>query len=269
MRVEVAAAAGDAERLLAECCAALGRGCHEEADGDRVRLRFWAAPVEAPDARARLEAAVAAAGLSAEVTAAPETSAWQDATRAFHRPVEIAGGALRVRPPWEPATPGVPEIVIDPGMAFGTAQHATTRGCLELIATLPPDSLADVGCGSGILALAALRLGFGPVWALDSDPLAVEAAAENARRNGLPLEPRLARAEDALPEAGTVVANIQLDVLVRLAARLAERPPPRVILSGLRDEDGAEALAVYAALGYRERARVADSGWLSLRLERP
>jgi ribosomal protein L11 methyltransferase len=125
-----------------------------------------------------------------------------------------------------------------------------------------------VGCGSGILALAALRLGHGPVWALDTDPLAVAATADNAQRNRLPLEARLARAEDPLPEAGTVVANIQLDVLVRLASTLRARPPARAVLSGLRDEDGAEALAAYAALGFQERARIADAGWLTLHLER-
>lgn len=257
-----------AEAVLAECCAALGSGCRETPAGDEVRLEFWPGRDQADAARARLAGALADAGLPGRIEVTDETTDWQGAMRAFHRPVDIAGGRLRIRPPWEPARPGAPEIEIDPGMAFGTAQHPTTRGCLEMLATLEPGSLVDVGCGSGILALAALRLGHGPVWAVDTDPLAIAATADNARRNRLPLEARLARAEDPLPEAGTVVANIQLDVLVRLAAALAPRPPARVVLSGLRDQDGAEALSVYAALGYRERARIADGGWLTLHLER-
>src|SRR5690606_664719 len=105
--------------------------------------------------------------------------------RAFHTPVEVAG-RLRVRPPWEPPREGLLDVVIDPGMAFGTAQHATTRACLELLCGLPAGGpLVDAGCGSGVLSVAARRLGFGPVWAIDSDPLSVEATVGNARRNGV------------------------------------------------------------------------------------
>ena len=100
-----------------------------------------------------------------------------------------SAGRLTVRPPWEPAGDTALDVVIDPGQAFGTGAHATTRLCLELL--LESDargSFADIGCGSGVLAIVAARLGFGPVLALDYDPLAVTATSENARRNGVELE---------------------------------------------------------------------------------
>ncbi len=111
---------------------------------------------------------------------------------AFHRPVEVAGRLL-VRPPWEPPRAGLLDVEIDPGMAFGTAQHGTTRACLELLAGLPGPraGLLDAGCGSGVLSIAARRLGFDPVWSVDFDPLAVDATIANARRNGVGL--RVAR----------------------------------------------------------------------------
>src|SRR5581483_8593025 len=93
---------------------------------------------------------------------------WADRWRAFHRGVRL--GPLWVGPPWEAAPAGALPVVIDPGRAFGTGAHPTTRLCLELLLEQPPGALVDVGCGSGVLAIAAAKLGHGPVVALDVDP---------------------------------------------------------------------------------------------------
>ena len=113
---------------------------------------------------------------------------WAERWKRFHAPV-LVGGRLWVRPPWEaaPLRPGVLDLVIDPGQAFGTGAHPTTRLCLELLLGLEPrGSLADLGCGSGVLAIAAARLGFEPghrAWTPTA--AAVDATHENARANGV------------------------------------------------------------------------------------
>lgn len=111
-------------------------------------------------------------------------------------------------------------MVIDPGRAFGTGAHASTRLCLEFLQVLPPGSALDAGCGSGVLAIAAAKLGFAPVVALDNDPAAVESTAANARLNGVAIEVRLADAlTDPLPETDVAVANIAAEAFAWLPLR--------------------------------------------------
>jgi ribosomal protein L11 methyltransferase len=255
--------------VLAEACDLLGAGCRERAlpDGGAA-LDFWmpAAAAPAPEA---LRAALAERGWAVAVEAEAERGDWRAAIRDFHRPVEI-GGRLLLRPPWEPARPGLLDVVIDPGMAFGTGQHATTRGCLELLLRLPPGSLVDVGCGSGVLAIAARRLGHAPVTAIDRDPLAVDATLANAAANGV--EVAVERGEigrAVLPAADAVLANLTSDMMAPLAAALAGRPPRRAILSGLRPYELAGAVAAWAPLGLAPAGTVADAEWASVLLEAP
>ncbi len=147
-------------------------------------------------------------------------SGWEKRWREFHRPTRI--GALWVGPPWlEPPSGAIP-IVVEPGRAFGTGAHATTRSCLALLLELPRGSLLDVGCGSGVIAVAAARLGFAPVTAIDVDPVAVETTAANASANGVDVDVRLADAltVERLPAVEVAVANIALEPVVALAARV-------------------------------------------------
>jgi ribosomal protein L11 methyltransferase len=143
---------------------------------------------------------------------------WEEAWRQFHRPVRI--GQLWVGPPWEePDEESVP-VVIDPGRAFGTGAHATTRLCLELLVERPRTSVVDLGCGSGVLAVAAAKLGFAPVFALDVDPVAVAAAGENARKNEVDVEVECADVFAAeLPAAELALANVTLKAVERVAGR--------------------------------------------------
>lgn len=244
---------------------ALGTGCRETAlPGGRVVLDLWVPRPRAEIAMATARAALAGAGIAAELTSADEDDSWRTAMLAFHRPVEVAGRIL-IRPPWERPRPGLLDVAVDPGMAFGTGQHPTTRGCLTLLTRVPPGPLVDVGCGSGILAIAARRLGHDPVWALDYDQLAVDATVANARANGVSLTvARRVLGRDALPEAPTVVANLTATLLRLLADVLADRPPRRAILSGLRVEEAPEVLAAFAPTGLAERDRVEEEGWAAI-----
>jgi ribosomal protein L11 methyltransferase len=253
-----------AERLLAEACEAAGTGCRERALPDgAVALDFWVPPARAAATRATFEALLAGAG---PVTAEDEDPSWRTATRAFHTPVTIAGRLL-VRPPWSPPEAGLLDVLVDPGMAFGTGQHDTTRGCLELLCTVPPAPLADIGCGSGVLAIAARRLGFDPVRALDVDPLCVEATLHNARANGVALTvARWDLTRDRPPVATVVAANLTATLLGALAARLAGAPPAWAVLSGMRPHEVAGVLPGWEALGLRERDRRAGAEWASVLL---
>jgi ribosomal protein L11 methyltransferase len=147
---------------------------------------------------------------------------WRDRWKAFHRPVRV--GPLWIGPPWAEAPPDATVIVIEPGRAFGTGAHPTTQLCVELLLELERGSLVDLGCGSGVLAIAAAKLGFAPVLALDSDEHAVEATRENARRNGAELEVDAGDVLDAeLPQTDIALANITRPTLETVAPRLRSR----------------------------------------------
>lgn len=265
MRLTVAVAAADAERAVAEACAALETGCREDVgQGGETLLRLWVAPsrADADGLRVRL----ARVGIPARVTTEPESDDWRGAMRDFHRPVEIAGRLL-VRPPWADPRPDLLDVVVEPAMAFGTAQHATTRSCLELLAGLPAGGpLLDAGCGSGVLAIAARRLGFDPVLAVDADPLAVQATIDNARRNGVGM--RIARRTigvDPLPAPPTVVANLTATVLRTLAEALPA-PPVQLVASGMRPQEVDDVAQAFARLDLRLAARIERDGWATVLL---
>jgi ribosomal protein L11 methyltransferase len=174
---------------------------------------------------------------------------WEDRWRAFHKPVRI--GPLWVGPPWEEHDEDSVPVVIDPGRAFGTGSHATTRLCLAHLVDIADAgrSLLDVGCGSGVLAIAAAALGFDPVVALDDDPAAIEATRENAARNGVTIDARLVDALGAeLPGTDVTVANISLESVRRLGPLLRS---PLVVTAGYLVSEQPD-LTGYARVSRRE-----------------
>ena len=183
---------------------------------------------------------------------------WEDGWRAFHCPVRAGG--LWIGPPWEQPNPGEPAVVIDPGRAFGTGAHPTTQLCIELLARCERGSLLDVGCGSGVLSIAAARLGYGPIQAVDNDPVAVETTIANAEVNGVVIQASLLDGETgALPPADVVVANVLLAPVERILARL---DAPMAITSGYLTTDHP------AAPGWQHRDRLELDGWAADRFER-
>jgi ribosomal protein L11 methyltransferase len=263
----------DAEVALAELLALVPGGVEEVDLGDRVEYAVYGAPGELPDLP---DLRAAAGDALVEVATTEVADDWAERWRAFHRPVEV--GPLRVRPPWAQARDG--DVVIDPGQAFGTGGHETTRLCLELLLELEPGgALVDLGCGSGVLAIAAARLGWSPVLALDYDPLAIEATVENARANGVDVDARRFDLRDErVPAAPTVVANLLRPLLLEVAsggfARRAAgpagdgAPPESLVASGLLRHEADEVASAFAAHGLVERRRLARGEWSALLLER-
>jgi ribosomal protein L11 methyltransferase len=199
---------------------------------------------------------------------------WTDAWKANYVPQRI--GRVVIVPSWldEPIGPDEIALRLDPGMAFGTGLHPTTRGCLTLlqeVSPMPPVVL-DVGSGSGILALAALRLGADRAVCYDTDPLAVEASIANAAANGL--AGRVAAHLGSLPPKPPgdtyplVLANLVAAVLIDLAAALAAHTAPggALLASGIIDTRADEVLAALTAAGFVLERRLDDGEWLSLQL---
>lgn len=184
-------------------------------------------------------------------------------------------GRVAIVPSWADHTPadGEATVLLDPGMAFGTGLHPTTRGCLELLQEVNPMPLRalDVGCGSGVLALAALRLGAESIVACDTDPGAVTATRDNAARNGL--AERVDVAQGSLHEAPAerfelILANLVAAVLVELAPRLAAHLAPggALLASGIIEPRAGEVIGAMAAAGLAVVTRRDDGEWVSLAL---
>ena len=176
---------------------------------------------------------------------------------------------MRVRPPWERAgSDDVVDVIIDPAQAFGTGAHATTKLCLELLLDTGPvrPSLRRLGAGSGVLAVVAAKLGYGPVEAIDFDPLSVDASVENARVNdvGIAAERVDLRAQ-AGPWAATTCANLLRPLLLTVAERL-QRVPELLIVSGLLLGEADKVSTAFQARGLRELDRRASGEWAAVAL---
>ncbi len=260
--------------VLAELLELAPSGVEEVSIGSGVvEYAVYGAPGELP-ALPDLTAAVG--GALVEVRTEEVADDWDRRWREFHKPL-VLDGRLAVRPPWEDAIGAPVEIVIDPGQAFGTGAHATTRLCLELMLEVgsggAPGGLLDLGCGSGVLAIAAARLGWDPVVALDYDPASVEAAVDNARVNGVRIEVgRHDLRVDPVATGRTVAANLLRPLLLVWASRVAAAPadamPQTVIASGLLIGEADEVSDAFAALGLAEATRRESGEWAALLLTR-
>ena len=279
IRLAVRVARADAELVLAELLELAPGGLEErDLDADTVEYALYGAPGELPELP---DLRTAAGEALVEVSTSELPDDWAERWKVWHRPVDVAWRwkRLRVRPPWEPALGDERsggeasgrdsvDLVIDPGQAFGTGAHHTTRLTLELLLELDAGgALADWGCGSGVLAIAAAKLGFDPVLAVDVELASLEASAENARVNGVgAIEVRRhdLRSEPA-PWAPTVTANLVRPLLLDVA-RLLERAPERLIVSGLLREEADEVAEAFARHGLRERERRYGGEWAALSL---
>jgi ribosomal protein L11 methyltransferase len=258
-----------AERVLTELVELVPDG-FEQVDGDGfVEFALYGAPGELPELpRGRAELA----GIPIEVSGTEIGEDWADRWREFHRPAQI--GDIRVRAPWHEPVGGGIEIVIDPGQAFGTGAHPTTRLCLELLQELEGGvrraggALADLGCGSGVLAIAAAKLGFAPVTAFDNELAALEATKENARVNGVTLElvERYDLRTGPAPVSEVTVANLVRPLLLEVAPLMPEQPET-LIVSGLLEGEEDEVAAAFEP--FRERRRQRLQGWSALLLTGP
>jgi ribosomal protein L11 methyltransferase len=265
LRLAVRVTREHAEVVLAELLELAPSGV-EEADiaDDVVEYAVYGAPGELPSLP-DLEAV--AGGALVSVTTREVAGDWAERWREFHRPL-VLGDRLTVRPPWEPAGASELDVVIDPGQAFGTGAHATTRLCLELLLAAADagarGSLVDLGCGSGVLAIVGALLGFSPVHALDFDSAAVTASVANAAVNGVSIDARRfdLRSEQA-PDADLVVANVLATPLLAWAG-LQVRLPRRLILSGLLVGEIGRVATAYGARGMTLADTRTDGEWAAL-----
>ena len=281
------------ELVLAELLELTPAGVEEvQLDSEMVEYAIYGAPGELPGLP---DLKVAAGGVLVDITTSELADDWHERWKDFHRPVSIpapdlsrglAGTvpSLRVRPPWEPASPksdsAVQEIVIDPGQAFGTGGHASTRLCLELLLELragesSASALLDVGTGSGVLAIAAAKLGYGPLLGLDNELESVQAALENAAANDVELLTRRfdLRTEelpwqDGDPDAPSgqllITANLLRPLLLELVGKL-ERPPAHLIAGGLLTTELDEVAGTFIErLGMTERRRLNSGDWAAV-----
>jgi len=202
---------------------------------------------------------------------------WADAWKS-HFPVLRVGRGLVIRPTWREhvASPGQVVIALDPGMAFGTGLHPTTRLCLVALegvaARRPLGRVLDLGCGSGILSVAAARLGASEVLAVDIDPIAIDATAANAERNevGGIVRARIGSVPTAAGPFDVVAANLIAALLVELAGSIALElaPGASLVASGIFRDREAEVAAAFEGHGLTVVERTAEDDWLALVLER-
>jgi ribosomal protein L11 methyltransferase len=281
-----------AEQVLAELTVLAPNGVEEERGRDYIEYAIYGGEGELPEL-GEIEA-VAGGGL-VELIATQVPDDWADRWQDFHKPL-LVGDRLWLRPSWEPPREGTIDLVVDPGRAFGTGAHPTTRICLELLLELSEAGEAtgpftDLGTGSGVLAIAAAKLGWDPVRGYDHEEASIEAATANAAANNVAVGFERTNLREGLPDlAPTVVANLTAPVLAAIAAQLAsdsERrgrgrrslpavapptPSPalltRLVCSGLLPAELDEAASAFGASGLIEDERRQDGDWAGLLLRR-
>lgn len=277
--------------MLAELTVLAPNGVEEERASGYVEYAIYGGEGELPEL-GDLDAAVASGRIEVSSTEIPDD--WADRWRDFHKPLLVAD-RLWLRPSWEPPREGTIDVVVDPGQAFGTGAHPTTRLCLEFLCELEAagetgGELVDLGTGSGVLAIAASKLGWTPIRAYDHEPAALEAAAANAAANDVELHLERMNLREQLPElAPTVVANMTAPILNAVASQLmtlvesrgitrrslpnlaTEGNPPApttLVCSGLLPGELDDVAAAFGAAGLREADRRREGDWAALLLRR-
>ena len=270
IRLAVRCEPAAAEEVLANLLDLAPNGVEEERGPGFVEYAVYGGPGEIPE----LGELKAAAGDSlVEVTTSSVPDDWADRWADFHKPV-VVGGRIRVRPPWWDAEEGTIDLIIDPGQAFGTGAHPTTRLCLASLIDLDEAGeatgpLVDWGTGSGVLAIAAAKLGFDPVTGCDRELVSLEAARENAEANGVELSiERVDVRDGAPPLASTVVANLTSPLLADCARQLdaAGSSPETLICSGMLETETDAVSAAFEPCGLAPAARRVEGEWASLLL---
>jgi ribosomal protein L11 methyltransferase len=269
IRLAVRCCPEQADLVLAELTVLAPNGVEEEHGPGYVEYAIYGGEGELPEL-GELEAA-AGDGL-VEVISTEVPDDWADRWQDFHKP-SLVGNRLWLRPSWEEPREGAIDVVVDPGRAFGTGAHPTTRLCLELLLELAAAGeaggpLTDLGTGSGVLAIAAAKLGWDPVRGYDHEPAAIEAAAANGAANEVAAGFDRINLRESLPAlAPTTVANLTAPLLQEVAAQL-QGPPSILVCSGLLPAELDEVSAAFARAGLSELDRRVDGDWAALLMRR-
>jgi ribosomal protein L11 methyltransferase len=259
-----------AEQVMSNLLELAPNGLEEERGPGWVEFAIYGPPGEVPELG---ELQAAAGGGLVEVTTTSVPDDWADRWADFHRPIEV-GGRIGVRPSWWDPQDGLVDVVVDPGRAFGTGGHPTTRLCLALLIELErageaSGPIADWGTGSGVLAIAAVKLGWGPVTGCDREEASLETARANGEANDVELAlERLDVRESAPPIAPTVVANLTANLLEDCAGHLAHEAelPNTLVCSGMLESETDEVAATFAGVGIAEQERRTEGEWSALLL---
>jgi ribosomal protein L11 methyltransferase len=286
LRLAIQVHSDQAEVVLAELLELAPAGVEElDVDAQTVEYAIYGERESLPSDDAIR--AAAADALIAISTSEIEDD-WADRWREFHKPL-VLGTRLSVRPPWEPEQGTELDLVIDPGRAFGTGAHATTRLCLEALLELsgpgslkpqtagseqaaggasgPAPQVVDLGCGSGVLAIAAAKLGWGPILALDYDDLAVDATRANAKVNGVADAIDVRRfdlMDEPVPPAPLVLANLLAPLLTAWVQKMLPERIFRsevIILSGVLATEADRVCSEFAGRNFCEESRLTLGEW--------
>src|SRR3954469_3651655 len=241
IRLAVRCAPEYAEAVMANLLELAPNGLEEERGPGWIEYAIYGPPGEVPD-MGEIQAAAGGSLVDVTTTAVPDD--WADRWQDFHRPIEVSG-RIGVRPSWWDPKDGLIDVLVDPGRAFGTGGHATTRLCLEFLVELADAGeasgpIADWGTGSGVLAISAGKLGWGPIVACDREPASLEAAEQNAEANGVDVTiEKVDVREGPPPVAASVVANLTANLLEECATQLTaagELPRTLVCTANLLEE---------------------------------
>jgi ribosomal protein L11 methyltransferase len=269
IRLAVRCSPDQADLVLAELTVLAPNGVEEERGPGYVEYAIYGGEGELPEL-GELDAAVAGGRIEVSSTEIPDD--WADRWRDFHKPL-LVGERLWLRPSWEPAREGAVDVVVDPGRAFGTGAHPTTRLCLEFLLELQAAGeadgpLTDLGTGSGVLAIAAAKLGWDPVSGYDHEQSAIEASQANAEINDAKLHLERMNLRESLPDlAPTVVANMTSPILKAVASQLANhRAPLTLVCSGILPSELDDVASSFGE--FTEADRRIDGDWAALLLRR-